>query len=212
MPDHDPPTPYPDRDPGSITRLIPALKKGEQHAVSALWERFFAPLAAETARQFPGGRWRSAGPEDVAVDAFLEFCRKVSQPDADQKFPRLHSRDNLWKLLVCFTIRAAFDLNQKERRRAEVLAGESALGEGGFGPFAGREPAPEFTAAIADMLELLRDPGNPADDRMRQIALLRMEGLRVDEIAEKLDCSLSTVERKLSVIRTIWSEAMADGA
>jgi hypothetical protein len=43
---------------------------------------------------------------------------------------------------------------------------------------------------------------------MRQIALLRMEGRRVDEIAEQLVCSLSTVERKLSVIRTIWSEAM----
>ena len=83
-------------------------------------------------------------------------------------------------------------------RRAGVVRGESALGEEGFAPFAGREPAPEFAAAVADLLDQL------GDDTLRTVALRTMAGCTAAEVARELDCSPSTVERKLRAIRSIW--------
>ena len=43
------------------------------------------------------------------------------------------------------------------------------------------------------------------DDQMRQIALLKMEGHGNGEVAEMLDLSLRTVERRLGLIRRLWA-------
>ncbi len=184
--------------PGSVSRLIPALGEGDRDAMRGLWERYFQPLVAVARRRVSSSAWRAAGPEDIALEAFLEFCDRLTRPDADRLFPQLHNRQQLWKLLVCFTVRTAFDYARKQARREEVVRGESGLGEAGFAPFAGREPAPEFAAAVADLLDQLRD------ESLRAVALRKMEGYSVAEIAQALDCSPSTVERKLRAIRSIW--------
>jgi DNA-directed RNA polymerase specialized sigma24 family protein len=47
---------------------------------------------------------------------------------------------------------------------------------------------------------------------LRTIAQLKLEGYSNEEVAERLDCSLRTVERRLWLIRTIWSEDGFDDA
>jgi DNA-directed RNA polymerase specialized sigma24 family protein len=42
---------------------------------------------------------------------------------------------------------------------------------------------------------------------LRRVALMRLEGLSIDEIAAALDVVPRTVERKLARIREIWLEA-----
>jgi DNA-directed RNA polymerase specialized sigma24 family protein len=195
MPQSDPALQVP---PGSVSRLIPGLKEGDRQAMQRLWECFFQPLVRLARRRLHPGRCRADGAEDVALDAFLEFCDHLARPDADQRFPRLQTREHLWKLLACFTVRTAFDFNHKQARRAGMVRGESALGDEGFTPFAGREPAPEFAAAVAELLDQLRD------DALRTVALRTMAGCTAAEIARELDCSISTVERKLRSIRCIW--------
>ena len=184
--------------PGSVSRLISGLKEGDRQAMQRLWECYFQPLVRLARSRLHHGRCRVASAEDVALEAFLEFCDRLARPDADRKFPRLHSREHLWKLLACFTVRTAFDFNQKQARRAGIVRGESALGEEGFTPFASREPAPEFATAVAELLDQLRD------DALRMVALRTMAGCTAAEIARELDCSPSTVERKLRSIRSIW--------
>ena len=191
--DSEPPAP-----PGSVSRLIPDLQKGDRQAMRGLWERYFQPLVRAARGRLDPGRCRAARAEDVALEAFLEFCDRVARPDAGRRFPHLQSRGQLWKLLVCFTVRTAFDHNRKEARRGRVVRGESALGAEGFAPFAGPEPAPEFEAAVAELLDRLQD------DTLRAVALRKLEGFTVPEIAHELDCSASTVERKLRTIRAIW--------
>ena len=51
----------------------------------------------------------------------------------------------------------------------------------------------------ACLLERLEPP-------LQQIAQLRLEGYANIEIAARLDCALRTVERRLDVIRRIWSQ------
>ncbi|HZZ76962.1 MAG TPA: ECF-type sigma factor [Gemmataceae bacterium] len=186
--------------PGSVSRLIPNLMDGDRQAMQTLWERYFQPLVRLARGRMQSAR-RVAGSEDIALEAFLEFCHCLARPDAERRFPQLQTREQVWKLLACFTIRTAFDQNRKHARREKIVAGESALGEEGFAPFAGREPAPEFSAAVHELLEQLQD------ETLRTVALRKLEGFSVAEIAQELDCSASTVERKLRAIRSIWKSS-----
>ena len=43
------------------------------------------------------------------------------------------------------------------------------------------------------------------NDNLKQAAVLKMEGFTNSEIADQLNCSLSSVERRLRTIRAIWS-------
>jgi len=45
------------------------------------------------------------------------------------------------------------------------------------------------------------------DEQLREIAVMRMDGFLVDDIAEALDLSKRAVERRLQLIRRTWSEA-----
>jgi len=73
------------------------------------------------------------------------------------------------------------------------------------GPEIGDEPTPEFAASVAEQCERLL---NMLDDVLRGVALAKMEHYSNQEIAEKLDCSMSTVERRLRLIRKIWQHEM----
>jgi RNA polymerase sigma factor (sigma-70 family) len=185
---------------GSVSQLIPELLEGDRRAMQTLWERYFQPLV-RLARDRNRAARRVAGSEDIALEAFLEFCDCLERPGAADRFPQLQTREQLWRLLTCFTVRTAFDHNQKQARRGKVVRGESALGDEGFAPFASREAAPEFSAAVTELLDQLQD------DSLRSVALRKMEGFTVAEIARQLDCSPSTVERKLRAIRSIWKSA-----
>ncbi len=190
---------------GSVSRLLGGLRNGDGEAVRQLWQRYFQPLVRLARTRLTAGGGRSADAEDVALEAFFTLCRQLADPRAGQRFPELHNRSHLWKLLACFTVREAFDLAKKETRRRAVVADETALGGEGFAPFAGREPPPEFAAAVADLLEYL------PSDLLRAVAVGRMEGRTNPDIARRLGCALSTVERKLQVIRLLWKDAGGDG-
>jgi FixJ family two-component response regulator len=64
------------------------------------------------------------------------------------------------------------------------------------------EPAPEFAVMLVDelryRLNVLRDDG------LRQVAKLILEGWSNQEIAERLDCHVRTIERKRDLIRRAW--------
>jgi len=182
-------------DLGSVSRLIPVLKEGNQAAVEALWRCFFERLVRVAGERINPRLQRAVGPEDVAVDAFLDFCSRLARPDVEQRFPRLRNRQDLWKLLVRFTVWAAHDHNTKAWRRQEILAGESAVGPGGFALFAGGEPGPELAAAVDDLLAQL------PDEDLRKVARLRLAGYSNAEIASAIDRGVSTVELKLACIR-----------
>ena len=63
-------------------------------------------------------------------------------------------------------------------------------------------PTPAEAALLNEALErrfqMLKDPG------LHQIALWKLEGYTNAEIAEQLECTLRTVERKLERIRAYW--------
>jgi DNA-directed RNA polymerase specialized sigma24 family protein len=192
---------------GSVSHWIEQLQDGGGDAAARqLWERYFdrlVRLARVRLRDLPRG---PADEEDIALSAFESFCEGA----AARQFPQLDGRNDLWRLLVTITARKANAQVKREYRqkrgRGRVLD-EAALAEGvsdviGLAGVIGNEPTPEFAAQVADELRHLL--GRLRDAPLRTIALLRMDGYRNEEIAQKLDCSLRSVERKLDLIRKVW--------
>jgi DNA-directed RNA polymerase specialized sigma24 family protein len=72
----------------------------------------------------------------------------------------------------------------------------------------GPEPTPEFAAELAEEVDRLFD--QLADDQLRQIARLKMEGYTNQEIADTIGRAITTVERRLRLIRKTWSREAGD--
>jgi RNA polymerase sigma factor (sigma-70 family) len=194
---------------GSVTRWVTALKAGDAAAAQPLWERYYRRLVALAREKLRSARRREADEEDVVQNAFHSFFEGVSRG----RFPQLHGRDNLWRLLVVITARKALDQLAHERSQRQgggtlqgqprIYPKEAGWDEAAIEQVVGEEPTPEFAAQVAEEYQRLLDL--LADDTLRQVAVWKMEGLTNDEVAERLACSRRTVARKLETIRIIWS-------
>jgi DNA-directed RNA polymerase specialized sigma24 family protein len=148
----------------------------------------------------------------VALSAFASFCRGVARGH----FPQLGDRDNLWHLLVTLTARKASHLLRDERRQKRgggAVQDEAALRRAGtaqvpgsFDELVGTEPTPEFAVQVAEEYRRLLE--RLGEDELRSIALWKLEGYTNQEIACKLGCVRLTVQRKLRLIRDIWTKEM----
>jgi DNA-directed RNA polymerase specialized sigma24 family protein len=198
-------------DDGSITRWFDSLQAGNREAAQALWRRFASRLIGLARARLRTAPRRAADEEDAVLSAFDSFCRGAEQG----RFPQVQDRGDLWNLLVTITIRKVSDQVQHERRQKRgggAVLGEADLAQGSgadraFEDIIGSEPTPQLAAEMAEqchrLLELLQD------EDLRSIALLKMEGYTNDEIAARLDCVRSTVQRKLNLIRSRWEQEIA---
>jgi RNA polymerase sigma factor (sigma-70 family) len=200
-------------DSGSVTHWLGALQSGNLNAAQPLWERYFARLVrlAQARLRTRKGLRAAEDEEDAALSAFHSFCRAASEG----RFPRLDDRHDLWRLLVAITERKAADQLRRARRlkrgggrvhnEAELAKGEPSSGPAGLDRIAGSQPTPEFAAEFAEeyrrLFEALRD------EELRRIAVWKLEGHTVDEIACQLGCARRTVARRLELIRTLWRAA-----
>ena len=173
-----------------------------------LWERYFDQLVLSARGKLRAASRRVADEEDVALVAFNSFCNGVR----DGRFPRLNDRDDLWQILMMLTARKAMDQrrhDEADKRGGGVVRGESVfhsngMREGGIEQVVGESPTPEFAMAVSEEMEVLLSSLN--DDQLREIALAKLDGNSNVEISESFDISLRSVERKLKLIRRIWSE------
>jgi DNA-directed RNA polymerase specialized sigma24 family protein len=189
----------PDED---VTRWIHELQAGERAAVQKLWEGYFQRLVAFAHKKLAKVPRLGAGSEDVALSAFKSFCLRAEKGG----FPQLEDRDDLWQILVMLTRRKAIDLLKHEqcqrRDHRRVEAGGSFVSE-----LVGQElDHPAFTPQLTYECQALL--GQLKDDELRQIAVSRMEGYTNEEIAARLDIGLSTVERRLKLIRKEWGSEL----
>jgi len=193
---------------GSVTTWFGLLARGDQDAAQRLWERYFARLMELARGQMHGMSRRATDEEDVALSAFHTFC----QATAAARVPQVSNRDDLWRTLVLITAGKAVDARrrQQSQKRGGPNAGASAdplKDLQALEAAIGAEPDPAFAAQLADEFDMLL--ARLADDRLREIALSKLEGHSNEEIAGRLNCSLRTVTRRLTIIRRTW-EAPTD--
>jgi RNA polymerase sigma factor (sigma-70 family) len=196
----------------SVTTWIGQLRAGDQAAAQRLWERYFPRLVGLARKKLQGVPRGTGDEEDVALSAFDSFCRGIERG----RFPQLEDRNNLWSLLIVITARKAIDLRQRLKSATKgggKLVGESVLdellgdgdGAAGMAQVVGREPTPELAAEVAEQFQRLL--ALLPDEEVRSVALWKFEGYTNQEIAARLGCADATVERRLKLIRSLWTVA-----
>jgi DNA-directed RNA polymerase specialized sigma24 family protein len=121
----------------------------------------------------------------------------------------------LWPILVAITKFKVADNFRREnaaKRGAGKIVSEAALDRdfdhssalGLAQLVADDAPKPQDIVEMSEQLQLLMEL-LPRDD-LKQIARLHLEGWKNNEIAEELEMSTRSVERKLALVRDAWLE------
>ncbi|MBL8892431.1 MAG: hypothetical protein JNL67_20820 [Planctomycetaceae bacterium] len=193
-----------------ITQWIDGLRQGDDESVRRIWESLFDRLLQVARKRLKSAKTAAYDEEDVVVSAFKSFCLGVRLG----RYPKLQSREDLWRLLFVITSRKVADqfvFQQREKRdaRREVVEADmnGVSQHGNTAWFLSKEPTPQFAAECADQLRFLLAQLQHED--LKRVAILKMEGYTNPEISEKLGRSLTTIERKLRTIREIWSQSEA---
>ena len=190
--------------------LIDRVRDGDEAAITHLWENYFQQLVRVAARRLPQNLRRTGDEEDIALSAFHSFIAGVR----DDRFPDLSGPDNLWGLLITLTgrkVNAHLRHHTRQKRGGGNVRGESVFikpgGEptgGGIGGVSGESESADIRAELAEACDTLLTQLD--DEQLKQIAVMRMDGYLVDEIAGAMELSKRAVERRLQLIRRIWSE------
>lgn len=189
----------------SVPELLAATRQGDATAPDRLFDRYFPKLVTVARGHLAGMPSSAADEEDVALSVMNSFFEAL-QCD---HFPDLHDHSSLARLLFRMTIRKAADYRRHENRAKRgggrrLLSGGEASSELHLNrAAAGEEIAPEFIAMMRETLdELLAALG---DAELQNLVVAKLAGCTNAEVAEELDCSVSTVERRLRLIRRVWS-------
>ena len=204
-----------DESDASVTAWIHQLQTGDALAAQQLWDRYSQRLVELARLRLGNSPRRILDEEDVALGVFECLCRGASAG----RFQNLRNRDDLWWLLLAITKRKAISQIRyitAKGRGGRRVRGESELGNGSdrsefrFEDLVNDQPTPEFLATLKEQHQHLL--GALRDDTLRRVAVWRIEGYSVEEIAEKLNVTTRTVTRKLALIREKWSKVLHDDA
>jgi DNA-directed RNA polymerase specialized sigma24 family protein len=184
--------------------MIERLKQEDPRAAGEIWQRFFAKLLPLARARLRGLADRAVNEEDLLVSVFDRFFRAAEE----KRFARLDDRDDLWQILLMLTDHKVSEQfrhsHAKKRGGGKVVALDNlANGNDAVSAMVDSDPTPEFIATFND--QLARGIARLRDDSTREVALLKLEGYENREIATRLDIGLSSVERKLRVIREVWA-------
>lgn len=191
---------------GSITHWIEQLQTGQDgDAQQKVWNRYFDRLVKVARSRLCRDLCRVEDEEDVAITALQSFFERIKQG----QFPELRDRTSLWPLLVTITTRKMKNIHRRHRAQKRdalrtVSAPKSDDDSNWLEQLADHEPTPEMAAETADefqrLLLLLKK------ESLQRVARLKLEGYTNREIGERLDIMERSVERRLVLIRQIWTE------
>jgi DNA-directed RNA polymerase specialized sigma24 family protein len=192
----------------SISVWLSGLKAGELAAAERLWRRY-ADSLLEVARKNLRDAPKVGGDEhDIAQSVFRNICSGA----AEGRFRDVRNRDELWWLLLTITRQKVVDHIRREtaakRGGGKVIRESDVPGDPDDSVFTldaivADDPTPEFVAILEE--ETQRLMGLLRDDLLRQVALARIEGYTVPEIAQMVGVSTRSIERKLKLIRNSWA-------
>lgn len=198
----------------SVTRWIHELRNGDEEAAEKIFDRYWDRLVEAARRHLRREPRPLNDEEDLAQSVLRSLCRGA----AEGRLNGLANRDELWRLLIALTRQKAIDESRHEGRvkrgrgktklEADFEPLNSKNGVFSLEELASESPQPEFIIMIEEeaskLLALLRN------DSLRQIAIWRMEGFTVAEIAAKMNLYTRAIERKLKLIRETWNARLVE--
>lgn len=186
----------------SVTNWMLLLKSGDEDAAQRIWERYFERMCDLARKKLGTDARRAQDEQDVVASAIFALY----QGAAADRFRKFKNRDDLWQVLSMIVARKASNVRRSVVVRKET--GECDLGQSRFDSrnlqnWLSSEPTPDsldsFDVHCQELLDQL-------DDKLREVALLRLSGFSNAEIAQIRKRSVSTIERYLQIIRQTWED------
>jgi DNA-directed RNA polymerase specialized sigma24 family protein len=143
--------------------------------------------------------------EDVLQSMYKSFCLRQQRGEYD-----LANRDDLWKLLVTITLNKTRDAAKYHRRKQRDVVRDQTMPEDDETDSArwalermeAAGPSPAEAAVLSEALE--RRLHALADPELRQVAVAKLGGWTNAEVADQLNYTERTIERRLERIRRAW--------
>jgi DNA-directed RNA polymerase specialized sigma24 family protein len=218
----------------SYTRLIGLIKGGDRQAARELYGRLYDWLLGQARSRLRGTHLLLTQPEDLASRAFERFGECVRRPQVHNRHDLMRA---LVRVMHNYArSKARYErLPSARRGGGEVIRGGDEVGRA-----PDRSPAaaylPAETRARLSTLPLGGGAGGEADDeaadwqglndrclglldaltagrpdaKLQEVALLAWIGYTEEEIAGQLGYALRTVERKVKLVKEIWSKELDD--
>lgn len=197
-------------DVPSIPEWLLQLQMGEKEAIQKVWEAFSDKLLQVASGQLLqlGSRPSFSDGDDILASVF----ESIWEASRQGRLKSITNVDELLWLLLAMTRRKCIDHTRRmsSARRGGGKAPYSLNdAKGLFAEIVVAPPDPEYASDLDEhylwILEQLPDP------TLRKVAVLRMEGLSMEETAAEMRLALSTVQRKLKIVRRIFKEKLQNG-
>jgi RNA polymerase sigma factor (sigma-70 family) len=193
------------KEPGDVGRgaalsatdrsLLRAIRGGSDEAAEKLYRRYAQRLRALAKAQSSHELARREDVDDIVQSVFGSFFRAASQGLYD-----VPAGEDLWKLFVVIAmnkIRAKGNYHRAAKRDIRVTSGSEALERVGATELASDDEA------LASLQLVVDEALEKLPPLTRQMALLRMQGHDIGEIARATSRSYRTVERSLKGFREL---------
>lgn len=182
----------------AVTRWVNDLREGNASAATRLWNYLEPKLLGLGRRHMRSTSTAYYDEDDLAQSAFYALCSAIQ----NGRYEGLADRDEIWKLLVTI----ALNKFRKRARHEGTQRRGGKLRQKDIGSVLDSESS-TLTAEQSMLMQeecerLLNVLGS---DEVRKVALLKVEGYTHEEIANALQCTRRTVQRRLDFIRTVWS-------
>ncbi len=180
-------------DDASIN-LVARWRAGDEEAAAILFRRYSEQLIAVASGRLSGRIALRVDAEDVVQSAYRSFFTAARDGCYD-----LQRGGDLWRLLVSITLNKLHDQVKRNTADKRSVTREQHLGTlVDVASLSAHGPTPHEVVAIADELEHLFRQLQPLH---RQMLELRLQGYRLEEVAEQTGRSLRTVCRVLDRIK-----------
>lgn len=192
-----------DEDIGSVSYWLKELKTGDSLAVEAIWYRYYQRVVELASRKMKVNPDRAVDGEDIAQLAMHRFCTNATLGC----YPNLDDREQLWDLLVVFTLNR-IRKHLRACNRLKRSGQHSQVFEFSQLEVLKDLQTPEAPTIMADMVDawLNRLDQEDPSGQLKQIAIWSMDGISGSDIARILKKRKSFVLHQIRLIRLLWVE------
>jgi RNA polymerase sigma-70 factor (ECF subfamily) len=188
--------------------LLARYRQGDDQAAELLFRRYVGRLTALAQSRLSSRLARRIDPDDVVQSAYRSFFRHARDGAYE-----LEESGDLWKLLVVMTLnklRGQVEHHQAGKRamnaEQSIAAGDTSAVNVHAEALASDPSPEEALAVVEEVAELMRDL-TPVHCRMLE---LRLQGYRIEEIAEQVNRSERGVRRLLDKIKERLHQRLAE--
>ena len=187
-------------DSNNVSHWIDLVKYGDSAAANRIWQHYFERLVQSVRRRLLGQNRAVTDKEDIVLSVFDSFYAAAEKG----RSPDLSDREDLWQLLLRMSARKVIDkrrhdLRQRRGGDVEICSLDDHGDNESIIEAIGDEPSPEMVLMMNESVEQFFS--HLGVGHLRDLAGAKLEGYSNAELAQRLQCSERTSERRLHLIR-----------